>query len=257
VITSKLKQTLTSTTTPVLGTWMTIGDPDIAEIMVRAGFDFVVVDLEHSYIGTAAMGELIRVIELAGAAPIVRLSSNDPVQAKRAMDSGAHGVIVPMVNSADEARAAYRALQYPPDGTRGVGLGRAQGYGPDFHEYRRRLKESAVLVVQIEHEHGVANLESILALDEVDAFILGPYDLSASLGVPGDFQHAKYRDAIAQVERVAKKSGKAAGVHIVEPSLDELNGALDRNYRFIAYSVDIRILESQLSLAVKTARARA
>jgi 2-dehydro-3-deoxyglucarate aldolase len=148
-------------------------------------------------------------------------------------------------------------MQYPPLGARGVGLGRAQGYGPDFHEYRRRLPDSAVLVAQIEHERGVANLESILALNEVDAFILGPYDLSASLGVPGDFQHAKYLETLEQVERVAQKTGKPSGVHIVEPSLDELKSTMARGYRFIAYSVDMRMLDVQCRQAAKAAKGSA
>ena len=257
MINPRLKHTLRSSQTPVVGTWLTLGSPDIAEMMARAGFAFVVVDLEHSYIGPDRMGEMIRVIELGGASPLVRLSSNDPVQIKRAMDSGAHGIIVPMVNSAEEALSAYRALHYPPDGVRGVGLGRAQGYGAQFQEYRAQLRASALLVVQIEHERAVENLETILALDEVDAFILGPYDLSSSLGVPGDFQHEKYRAAIERVERIAARSGKAAGVHIVEPSLDELTHTLEKGYRFIAYSVDIRIIESQLSLAMRLVRERA
>jgi len=233
---------------------MTIGNPDIADIMVRAGFEFVVVDLEHSYIGTRGMGELIRIIELGGAAPLVRLSSNDPVQIKRAMDSGANGVIVPMINTPDEALAAYRAMHYPPTGTRGVGLGRAQDYGPGFQEYRRQLADSAVLVAQIEHERGVANLDAILALDEVDAFVLGPYDLSASLGVPGDFRHPKYLEAIEQVEAIARRRGKPPGLHIVEPSLDELRRVIERGYRFIAYSVDIRMLDTHCRAAVQAAR---
>src|SRR2546423_13195240 len=121
--------------TPTLGAWITQGHPAIAEIFARAGFDWVTVDLEHSTISLDQAGELIRTIDLAGCAPLVRLTSNDPNLIKRLMDAGAHGIIVPGVNAAADAEAAVAATRYPPAGHRGVGLGRAQGYGARFHDY--------------------------------------------------------------------------------------------------------------------------
>lgn len=225
-----------------VGSWITLGHEGIAEIMCQAGFDWVCVDLEHTTIGIEKAGQLIRVIELAGCAPLIRLSSNDPVQIKRVMDGGAHGIIVPMVNSREDVDKAYRAMQYPPKGKRGVGLARAQGYGKVFEEYRKNLDRS-VLIVQIEHKDSIENLEEILTSPEVDGYIVGPYDLSASYGLPGDFAHPEFMNAMAKINEIGKKSLKAGGLHIVEPKPELLVKARKDGMRFVAYSVDIRILE--------------
>lgn len=227
-----------------VGSWITLGHPGIAEIMARAGFDWLVVDLEHSTISLKQAGELIRTIDLCGVPPLVRLSANDPVQIKRVMDAGAHGVIVPMVNSAQEAEAAVRAVQYPPRGQRGVGLARAQGYGAAFAQYRRWLEDEAVVIVQIEHVQAVENLASILAVDGVDGCIVGPYDLSGSLGRPGDFAHPDMVAAMQRILAEAGRSGKPAGLHVVEPDPAELRRRVEEGYRFLAYSVDIRMLDN-------------
>ncbi|MEW5911503.1 MAG: aldolase/citrate lyase family protein [Thermodesulfobacteriota bacterium] len=226
-----------------VGSWITLGHPGIGEIMARAGFDWLVVDLEHSTISLPQAGELIRAIDLCGVPVLVRLSANDPVQIKRIMDAGAHGVVVPMVNSAAEAEAAVRAVQYPPRGQRGVGLGRAQGYGAAFAEYKRWLQEEAVVIVQIEHIQGVKNLAAIVAVDGVDGCIVGPYDLSGSLGRPGDFAHPDLAKAMQAVLAQAARSGKPAGLHVVEPDPAELKRRVQEGYRFLAYSVDIRMLD--------------
>ena len=134
-----------------LGSWITLAHPAIAEIMSKAGFDWLAVDLEHSVITIREAEELIRVINLSGVTPLVRLTSNDPNQIKRVMDAGSHGVIVPMVNSIADAKKAVEAVKYPPIGKRGVGLARAQGYGTKFDEYLKWQKDSAIVIVQVEH----------------------------------------------------------------------------------------------------------
>lgn len=226
-----------------IGSWITLAHPAIAEIMAKAGFDWLTVDLEHSVITIREAGELIRVIDLCGVTPLVRLSANDPVQIKRVMDAGAHGVIVPMVNSAAEAEQAVAAVQYPPKGRRGVGLARAQGYGGGFEAYKVWLEKEAVVIVQIEHIKAVENLESILSVDGVDGFIVGPYDLSGSLGVPGIFDHPLMQQAIERIKLVGFKSGKVPGIHIIEPMIEQLQKHIAEGYRFIAYSLDIRMLD--------------
>ena len=134
-----------------IGSWITLGNTGIAEIMANIGFDWLVVDLEHSMISIEVAGELIRVIDLAGVSPLVRLTSNQPDQIKRVMDAGAHGIIVPMVNKRTDAEKAVEAVHYAPHGNRGVGLARAQGYGDQFNEYVEWQEEGPVVIVQIEH----------------------------------------------------------------------------------------------------------
>jgi len=239
---ASLKKTL-ATGGHALGSWLTLPSPAIAEMMARAGYDWLACDLEHASLDLSQCAELMRAASLAGAEPMVRLSANDPVLIKRVMDAGANGIIVPMVNSAEEAAAAVAAMQYPPRGNRGVGLFRAQGYGATFQEYKRWLAEEAVCIVQIEHIEAVRNLESILAVDGVDGYIIGPYDLSASLGVPGEFDRPEVREALAEIEAKGPKSGKAPGIHLVEPDPVVFRQKLELGYRFVAYSLDFRMLD--------------
>ena len=218
--------------------------PAIAEIMASAGFDWLAVDLEHSVISLRETEELIRVIDLKGVVPLVRLSSNNSEQIKRVMDAGAHGVIVPMVNSAEEAAAVMAAVKYPTVGRRSVGLARAQGYGTRFSDYLTWQKENSLVVVQIEHIDAVNCLESILSVDGVDAYFVGPYDLSGSLGIPGQFDHPDFLQAMKEIREIALKLDKPGGVHVVEPNPKQLAQCIRDGNRFIAYGIDIRMLDT-------------
>jgi 2-dehydro-3-deoxyglucarate aldolase len=227
-----------------IGSWITLANPAIAEIMSRSGFSWLAVDLEHSVITIREAEELIRIIDLSGVIPLVRLSSNDSVQIKRVMDAGAHGIIVPMVNSITEAESAVASVYYPGAGRRGVGLARAQGYGESFAEYKDWQATEPVVIVQIEHIDAVNNLEGIIAVNGVDGFIVGPYDLSGSLGVPGEFDHPEMIKAMEKIREVSSQSGKARGIHVIEPDINQLEQRIEEEYRFIAYSLDIRMLST-------------
>jgi 2-keto-3-deoxy-L-rhamnonate aldolase RhmA len=227
----------------LIGTWISMGHPGIAEIMARAGYDWVVVDLEHSVISIEAAADLIRVIDLCGSVPLVRLTSNQPDQIKRVMDAGAHGIIVPMVNTVEDAKQAVDAVRYAPDGSRGVGLARAQGYGSDFKEYLEWQKKESLVIVQIEHKQALEALEPILKVPGVDGLIIGPYDLSCSMGIPGMFEHPDFKKAMDYILETGIKLSVPTGLHIVEPNEEQLAKCVNDGYRFIAYSVDIRILD--------------
>ena len=237
-----------------IGSWLTLAHPAIAEIMSRAGFDWLTIDLEHSVITIREAEELIRVVALTGVSPLVRLSANDPVQIKRVMDAGAHGIIVPMVNSRGDADAAVRAVRYPPAGNRGVGLSRAQGYGNAFETYRAWLDQESVVIIQVEHIDAVNDLEAIMSVEGVDGFIVGPYDLSGSLGVPGQFDHPSVKEAMGRIRSVGRSSEKAFGIHVIEPQVDELRRRLEEGYNFIAYSLDIRMLDHECRTGVDAFR---
>jgi len=226
-----------------IGSWITLAHPAIAEIMARAGFDWLAVDLEHTSITIREAEELIRVIELSGVKPLVRLTSNNKDLIKRVMDAGSHGVIVPMVNSAEQAKQAVEAVKYPPFGKRGVGLARAQGYGAKFKEYMNWQKKHTIVIVQIEHIEAVKHLEEILAVPGVDGYIIGPYDLTGSMGIPGEFEHPDFLKVMEKVNAVIAKSNIPGGTHIIEPDPEKLQECIDKGYRFIAYSVDIRMLD--------------
>lgn len=226
-----------------IGSWITLGHPAIAEIMAAAGFDWLAVDLEHSVITLREAEELIRVIDLKGLPAFVRLSSNNSEQIKRVMDAGASGVIVPMVNTREEAVSAVSAVKYPPIGTRSFGLARAQGYGPKFEDYISWQEEGTLIIVQIEHIQAVENLESILDVPGVDGYFVGPYDLSGSLGVPGDFNHPVFLEAMDEINRLASQTNVPGGVHIVEPDVEKLREYIAKGHTFLAYSIDTRMLD--------------
>ena len=226
-----------------VGTWITLAHPSIAEIMALSGFDWIAIDLEHSVITIREAEELIRVINLCGVTSLVRLTSNDPNQIKRVMDAGSCGVIVPMVKSIDDVKQAVDAVKYPPYGKRSVGLARAQQYGRSFDEYLEWQKNQSIVIVQIEHIEAVNNLEAIFSVDGLDGYIIGPYDLSASLGIPGEFDNPIFLNAMERVKKVATDMKMIGGIHIIEPEPDQLKQRIAEGYQFIAYSLDIRMID--------------
>lgn len=227
-----------------LGSWITLGHPAIAEIMAAAGFDWLVLDMEHSVLELGEVQMLIQVLDGQHCPAIVRLTSNHPDQIKRVMDAGATGVMVPMIKSATDAKAAVQAVYYPPQGQRGVGLARAQGYGARFEEYRNWLEKNAVIVAMIEHIDAVNAIDSILSVDGIDAYIIGPYDLSGSMGRVGEFNHPEVQSAIDRVLKAGNRLGKPGGIHVIEPNQNELRQRIDDGFSFIGYGLDIRILDT-------------
>lgn len=225
-----------------IGSWLTIGNTAVAEIMARSGFDWLTVDMEHSAITIEMAQELIRVIELASVTPLVRVGCNEPTLIKQVMDAGAYGVIVPMVNSRIDAERAVASVKYAPFGFRGVGLARAQGYGADFEGYREWNQKSSIVIVQIEHIDAVTHMEEILQVEGVDGYLVGPYDLSASLGFPGQFDHPLVVKALRQIEKVAANTGALSGFHVISPDIEPLREKVSQGYRFIAHSLDILYL---------------
>jgi 2-keto-3-deoxy-L-rhamnonate aldolase RhmA len=182
----------------LLGTMVTLPDPAVTEILSRLGFDWLFVDGEHGPIETR---ELAAILQAAGdrTACVVRVPEAAEVPIKKALDLGAHGIIVPQVNTAVQAADVVRWARYAPDGARGVGLARAHGYGQRFREYLSGANDEIAVVIQAEHAQAVENIDAIVRVPGVDAVLLGPYDLSASLGRMGQIDHP---DVIAAIERV-------------------------------------------------------
>ncbi len=227
-----------------IGSWVTLGHPAIAEIMAAAGFDWLVLDMEHSVLELSEVQMLIQVLDGQQCPAIVRLTSNHPDQIKRVMDAGAAGVMVPMIKTAADAEAAVQAVYYPPRGQRGVGLARAQGYGARFQEYRLWLEENAVIVAMIEHIDSVNAIDSILSVPGIDAYIIGPYDLSGSMGRPGELDYPEVQSAIEHIREAGLRLGKPGGIHVVEPNPDELRRNIEAGFNFLGYGLDIRILDT-------------
>lgn len=225
-----------------IGSWITLGHTAIVEIMAKAGFDWLVVDIEHSAITLHQAQQLIQVIDLCGVTPLVRVGENSPTIIKRIMDAGSHGVIVPMVNAKDDAIKAVNAVKYPPIGTRGVGLARAQGYGLEFEKYKKWVNKESIVIVQIEHIKAVENMDEILGVDGVDGFIVGPYDLSASIGKPGEFDHPEVKQALKEIKECSKRHSAIPGFHVIPPDASEVDKKIKEGYEFIGFSLDTLFL---------------
>ena len=225
-----------------LGSWITIGNPIVAEVMACSGFEWLTIDMEHSAITLDVAQNLIRTVELNNCIPLVRVRENNPYIIKQVMDAGAHGVIVPMVNSKSDAEAAVKSVRYPPIGFRGVGLARAQEYGFNFEGYKKWLEKESIVIVQIEHIDAVKNLKEILTTKGVDGFIVGPYDISGSLGIPGEFEKPEFKKHIAEIMKLAKETKKQAGFHVIPPDTNEVERIIKLGYIFIAISLDTLFL---------------
>jgi 2-keto-3-deoxy-L-rhamnonate aldolase RhmA len=183
---------------PLLGTLLTLPAPEVAEVVAAAGFDWLFVDMEHGLIDFAAVQ---RVVQSVGhlCPSIVRVQNNEPILIAKALDTGAAGIIVPHVNTAEEARAIVRAAQYPPAGGRSLGVARAQGYGGRIADAIAHDNDRTLVVAQVEHVDGVANIDEIVAVPGVSAVFIGPFDLSASLGKPGEISAPDVEQAIGEV----------------------------------------------------------
>ncbi len=225
-----------------IGSWITIGNSSVVEIMATAGFEWLCIDMEHTSIDLATAKMLIITIHANDMKALVRVSKNEEVAIKKVMDMGADGVIVPMIKTKEDALMAIDFVKYPPTGKRGVGLYRAQKYGIGFDEYKKWVEEEAVIIAQIEHIEAVKNIDEILSVDGIDGTIVGPYDLSGSMGFPGDYHREDVRDAIKRVEVACKKHNKPYGFHVIESDPSKLQERIDEGCTFLAYSLDFFFL---------------
>lgn len=238
---SQLKKKLTSKELTI-GTWVTIPNQAVIEILATAGFEWITLDIEHSAISVESVQNLLGHIQGNGMHGLVRVSKNEEVVIKRVMDAGADGIIVPMIKNKAEAEQAVSFVKYPPVGKRGVGLSRAQKYGTDFENYKKWTNSESVVIAQIEHIEAVNNLESILKVDGIDGIIVGPYDLSASMGYPGEYHRDDVKEALEEVTRVTKISEKSLGFHVIESHFNFVKEKIDIGYTFLAFSLDFFFL---------------
>lgn len=238
---STLKQSLTDNKLTI-GSWLTIPHQAIVEILSSAGFEWLTIDIEHSAIDFETTQNLIGHIQANDMEALVRVSKNDEVIIKRVMDAGANGVIVPMVKNAEEAKQAVSYVKYPPFGKRGVGLSRAQHYGTAFDSYKKWVQEESIVIVQVEHIESVDNLEAILDVDGVDGIIVGPYDLSASMGKPGMFNDDDVKEVLNRIDKITLQKKKPLGFHVIDSNHLKMMEKIEKKYSFLAFSLDFFFL---------------
>ena len=232
-----LKNKLTNNQ-PTIGSWIMMNDPMSVEVMALAGFEWLVVDMEHTSLDYTSVENLIRTIQTNDIQALVRVSQNEEVVIKRVLDMGADGIIVPMVNSKEDALRAVEFAKYPPIGKRGVGLYRASKYGTKFKEYKKWVEEELVIIAQIEHINGVKNIDDILQVNGIDGTIIGPYDLSGSMGYPGEFEREDVKSAVENVLKSCKKYNIPSGFHVVDTDPKKLKEKIDQGCTFLAYGID-------------------
>lgn len=225
-----------------VGSWLTIPHQAVIEILATAGFEWLVIDMEHSPISIETTMNLIGHIQGNGIQALVRVSKNEEVIIKQVLDAGADGVIIPMVKNKEEAIQAVNYVKYPPIGKRGVGLNRAQKYGTAFDTYKDWVAKEAVIIVQIEHIEAVENLDDILGVDGVDGIIVGPYDLSASMGYPGDYDREDVKAALDKIDVITKEHQKPLGFHVVDSNHEKIVEKIQKGYSFLAFSLDFFFL---------------
>lgn len=228
----------------VVGTWLNSGSPIVAELLSMLGFDFVCVDLEHSAVDLPQAQQLFQAI-VAGnpdCAPVARLHGVDYALVKRYLDAGARGVLGPLVNTPEQAQLLVNAVKYPPEGRRGVGFCRANQYGLNVGREVIAANREVFVAIQIEHIDGVRNIDAILSIPGVDAVFIGPYDLTASMGITAQFDHPEYLQACGRVLHACRRHQIAAGIHVVEPDPAELCQLAAEGYALLAYSLDITML---------------
>tara|TARA_E500000178_G_scaffold290209_1_gene293611 strand:+ start:239 stop:964 length:726 start_codon:yes stop_codon:yes gene_type:complete len=232
-----------------IGTWLSLPSESIAEIFAHAGFEWVVIDLEHSTININQAEQLIRVIDLAGSKPFVRLSGHDPSQIKRVLDAGAKGILAPMIETLNQVEKVISACRYPPLGSRGMGLARAQGYGDNSfkQDYILNKVNEIEIYAQIESIKGLKNCKEIFT-QNINGYFIGPYDLSASLNNPGVFDSEEFFAAEDEILSAAKHENIKCGYHLVEPEEDQITILQAKGYDMIAFSVDIRMLDKTARL---------
>jgi 2-keto-3-deoxy-L-rhamnonate aldolase RhmA len=223
----------------LLGPLVTLGSTEVAEIFSKVGFDWLWIEMEHAPTGLARIQELIQAT--GGRIPcLVRAPWNDDVWIKRILDTGCDGIVIPQIRNPDEARAAIRACKYPPVGIRSVGIARVQGYGMSLQDYIEHANERLVTVLQTEHIDAANNIESILDVPGFDAVLIGPYDLSASMGLPGQINHPDVQRAVGKIKAACSNRGMPIGVFAVD--VDAAKSQIETGCTLIALSVDTMYL---------------
>lgn len=226
---------------PLAGMWVCSGSPLIAEICAGAGLDWIMIDMEHCPNGLESVLTQLQAIAAYPVTPVVRVAANDPVLIKQVLDLGAQTILVPMVSSAQEARAAVAAAQYPPHGIRGVGSALARsGRWNRVDGYLAEAAEHVSVIVQVETAAGVEAAEEIAAVPGVDGVFVGPSDLSASMGLLGQQSHPDVVAAVRRTFEAAHQAGTAVGVNAFDPQV--ARSYADDGAQFILVGADVALL---------------
>ena len=226
----------------IFGGWVSFAHPSITETFASAEFDFIAIDMEHSTIDNEQAQRIIAAAQSQGVPCLPRPVSHSNDWFKPLLDSGADGLLVQMVNNAEELQTIINLIKYPPHGNRSYGVNRAQLYGFEFDKYISNWNNSSSLIIQIESIEAVKNIEELLSFNDVDGAMIGPYDMSGSLGVPGQTSHPEVIEASKKVIAACKKYGKSCGTQIADVTQNSVQEAFELGYTFIILGSDLFVL---------------
>ncbi|HZR21041.1 MAG TPA: aldolase/citrate lyase family protein [Verrucomicrobiae bacterium] len=247
VVRAKLNQGL-----PSLGTWLTLPDPFAARMMARVGFDWLTVELEHTPTNLETAATIFAIISASGSVPLVRVPWNTGENIKRVLDTGAWGIVVPMVNSRAEAEAAVAAARYAPRGNRSIGGQlHAVNFETDPATYYARANDEILVVLMAEHVEAIEEADEILSVPGIDVVFIGPNDLHHSLGKPPSFESddPAFTDALAHVLKMARKHGVAPGIHVADAAAAQRR--LAEGFQFIAVASEAGMMLSKAQEVAK------
>jgi len=237
----KLKESLRNRE-KLFASWVSYSHPSITETFSKVGFDFIAIDMEHSTINLAEAQRIIAACQSENVPCLPRPVSHSNDYVKPLLESGADGILFQMVNTAEQIKKIINDVKYPPIGNRSYGVSRAQGYGFDFQSYVKDWNETSSLIIQVESIEAVENIDELLSFDEVDAVMVGPYDISGSLGVPGQLNHQKVIDASKKVIKSCEKFGKSCGTQISDPDKQNIKELFDLGYTYAILGSDLFVL---------------
>jgi len=231
---------------PQVGTWLSMGDLTATRMLARVGFPWLTVDLEHSPIDWSQAGMLFGAIADAGCTPIARVPRGDHDHIKRVLDAGAHGIVVPMVNTVEEARAAIAAAKYPPAGNRSVGGAlHAINYAASAGDYYKYANDEILVILQTESPEGVENADEIYSLPGVDAIFVGPNDLTAQMRSAdgADPSPEEFEAMLQRILAAGRKTGTPVGLHV--QTVEAVQQRVEEGWQFIALGSDLRMMVSK------------
>ena len=226
----------------VFGCWTSTGNESVVEMFLYSKFDFLGIDLEHSTIDLNQTKNLISICEKYKVPCLPRVPSIDSSLIRRILDAGASGIIVPSVETEGDVKKIIEIMKYPPMGKRGYGISKASTFGNNFNKYIGNWNKKSILVIQIENLRGVNNLKKILLHKEIDAVMIGPYDLSGSLGKPGNFKSKIFKNLTKKIIKECQNSKTSVGIHEVDPSKKNVSKLIKSGYNFMVLSSDIFLL---------------
>jgi len=229
----------------LIGSWSTSPDNIFFETLICSKFDFHVIDLEHSSITEYQCENLIRLANFKKKQCLVRLTSNTEDQIKKVLDAGANGLILPNIKNNEDLNQVLEKVFYPPLGKRGVGLTRASNFGDNFNKYYTNINNELNIIVIIENKEALLSFEKIIQNKNIKGVMIGPYDLSASLGIAGQFENKIFLNSLKKIQKMSKKYKKKIGFHMVDPNISKLRKLLIK-FDFIIYSTDVLILKNNI-----------